>query len=325
MSDWFSTTSLASGRGGALGAERQDQFEDGEVLDAVGGRRQPIEDGVGPPPGAHVASAPARLRRILRRPAQQPGDRRRVAHLDDAFQQRHEVLAERAVPGDVRPHEGRVALVAALIAADEPAVVGGVRLDHPEPRMVRGDVLVGVRAPLLVGAADEVDAQPGQDVRRIVQRLRQILEAAPDQHVERSRIGGPRRARRSSATPRSSGGRRHTAPLRSRPASSSRGAPPASDSDPSDCAGSGSPARNGRSPRGCGWRAPARTATRPGLPGRTRRRRAAGGPSTADRRDPFRRCRSRPGRDGARRRAHPGGPVPARSRGRTPAHTPRQR
>ena len=30
-----------------LGAQRQDQFEDGEVLDAVGGRRQPIEAAYG--------------------------------------------------------------------------------------------------------------------------------------------------------------------------------------------------------------------------------------------------------------------------------------
>ena len=58
--------------------------------------------------------------------------------------------------------------------------------------MVRDDVLVGVGAPLLVGAADEVDAQLRQDVGRVVQRLRQVLEPAPDQHVERPRIGGPR-------------------------------------------------------------------------------------------------------------------------------------
>ena len=173
-------------------AERQDQLEDREVLDAIGGRGEPLEGDERPFPGAHVAPAPTGLRRILGSAAQQPGDRRRVAHLDDAAQQRDEVVAERAMAGDVRLHEAGVAPIVRLIAADEPPVVGGVGLDHPERRMVRDDVLVGVRAPFLVGSADEVHAQLRQDVGRVVQRLRQVLETTPDEQVERARIGGPR-------------------------------------------------------------------------------------------------------------------------------------
>ena len=52
------------------------------------------------------------------------------------------------------------------------------------------DVVVGIDAPHLVRTADEVDAQLGQDVRRIVQRLRQVVDAAPHQDIQRSRILG---------------------------------------------------------------------------------------------------------------------------------------
>ncbi len=174
--------------------------------------------------------------------------------------------------------------------------------------MVGGDVLVGVRAPLLVRAADEVDAQLGQDVRRVVQRLRQILEAAPDQQVERPRIGGPGAlddpARALGRLPHAGVGRHlGLALLGDRPQ---------------------------RIGRRIAIRVPAqvrvvarvlvdhledvvlaarvRTATRPAPRGRRRRRRAAGAPSTADRRDRCRRCRSRSARDAGRRRARPGAP-----------------
>ena len=162
------------------------------MLDAIGRRGEPLEGDERPLPGAHVTSAPARLRRILGSTAQQPGDRRRIAHLDDAAQQGDEVVAQGAAARHMGLHEAGVAPVARLIAADEPPLVGGVGFDHPERRMVRDDVLVGVRAPLLVGAADEVHAQLRQDVRRVVQRLRQVLDTTPDEQVERAGIGNPR-------------------------------------------------------------------------------------------------------------------------------------
>ena len=58
--------------------------------------------------------------------------------------------------------------------------------------MVLLDVVVGIHAPLLVRAADEIDPQLRQNVRRVVQRLREILDAAPDQHMQRPRIVAPR-------------------------------------------------------------------------------------------------------------------------------------
>ena len=54
------------------------------------------------------------------------------------------------------------------------------------------DVVVGVDAPHLVRPADEVDAELRQDVGRVVQRLGEIVDAAPDEHLERARIGAPR-------------------------------------------------------------------------------------------------------------------------------------
>jgi hypothetical protein len=41
---------------------------------------------------------------------------------------------------------------------------------------------------ILFRATDEVDAELRQDVGRIVQRLRQVVDAAPDEHPERARI-----------------------------------------------------------------------------------------------------------------------------------------
>ena len=85
-------------------------------------------------------------------------------------------------------HEFLVAPFALLIAAGEPAAIGGVRFDHPELGMVLLDVVVGVHAPLLVRAADEIDAQLWQNVRRIVQRLGEVFNAAPDEDVQRARV-----------------------------------------------------------------------------------------------------------------------------------------
>ena len=90
--------------------------------------------------------------------------------------------------------EGRVAPLARLIASGEPAAVGGVGLDDPEFRMVTLDVIVSVDAPHFVGSADKIYAELRPDVRRVVQRLREILDAAPHEHMERSRIGAPRTA-----------------------------------------------------------------------------------------------------------------------------------
>ena len=104
----------------------------------------------------------------------------------------HKEISERAVPGDVRGHELFVAPFALLVAADEPAAIGGVRFDHPELRMVLLDVVVGIHAPLLVRTADEIDPQLRQNVRRVVQRLRQVLDAAPDQNMQWPRIVAPR-------------------------------------------------------------------------------------------------------------------------------------
>ena len=94
--------------------------------------------------------------------------------------------------GDVRRDERRVAPLARLVAAREPAAIGRVRLDDPERRMMLLDVVVGVDAPHLVRPADEVDAELRQDVGRVVQRLREIVDAAPHQDVERPRVGAPR-------------------------------------------------------------------------------------------------------------------------------------
>src|SRR5690606_31811071 len=44
--------------------------------------------------------------------------------------------------------------------------------------------MIRIDTPLLVGSADEVDPQPGQDIGRVVERLREVLDAAPDQNVQ---------------------------------------------------------------------------------------------------------------------------------------------
>ena len=54
--------------------------------------------------------------------------------------------------------------------------------------MVRFEVVVRVDTPHLVGAADEVDAQFRLDVRRVVRRLREVVDATPHQHPERARV-----------------------------------------------------------------------------------------------------------------------------------------
>ena len=106
----------------------------------------------------------------------------------------HEEISQSTVPGDVLGHESIVAPLALLVAADEPAAIGGIRFDHPELRMVLLDVVVGIHAPLLVRTADPIDPQLRQDVRRVVQRLGKILDAAPDQNMQWSRIVAPHTA-----------------------------------------------------------------------------------------------------------------------------------
>ena len=108
------------------------------------------------------------------------------------FELGREEIAERAAARDVRRHERRVAPLARLVAADEPAAIGRVRLDDPQLGVVLLDVVVGVDAPHLVRPADEVDAELRQDVGRIVQRLGEVVDAAPDEHIERPRIVAPR-------------------------------------------------------------------------------------------------------------------------------------
>ena len=49
-------------------------------------------------------------------------------------------------------------------------------------------VVVGVDAPHLVRPADEVDAELRQDVGGVVQRLGEVLDAPPDQDVQRPRV-----------------------------------------------------------------------------------------------------------------------------------------
>ena len=84
-----------------------------------------------------------------------------------------------------------IAPFALLVAANEPAPVGRVRLDDPKFRVPAGDVLIRIRTPLFVRPADEIDAQFRQDVRSVMQRLREILDAAPNEKMQRSRIIPP--------------------------------------------------------------------------------------------------------------------------------------
>src|SRR5215471_5091775 len=77
-----------------------------------------------------------------------------------------------------------VAPLACLITADEPAPVRGVRLDDPELWMMFLDVVVGIHAPHLVRSADEIDAELRKDCGRVMQCLRQIIDAAPYQEAK---------------------------------------------------------------------------------------------------------------------------------------------
>jgi hypothetical protein len=89
---------------------------------------------------------------------------------------------------DVSAHEFLVGPFALLVAADKPAAISRVGLDDPELRMMGGDVLIGVGRPLLVRAADVIDPQLRQNIRRVVQRLRKIFHATPDEHMQRPGI-----------------------------------------------------------------------------------------------------------------------------------------
>ena len=101
---------------------------------------------------------------------------------------------------DVRSHERGIAEVSVLVAAAEPARIRGVGLDHPQVRVRAADVVVGRRRPFLVRAADEIHPELAGDVRRIMQRLRQVVDPAPDENPQRARVGtfraldDPRRA-----------------------------------------------------------------------------------------------------------------------------------
>src|SRR5262249_7364258 len=75
--------------------------------------------------------------------------------------------------------------LATLIATDKPAAISGVSLNDPEPRVVFLDVVVSAGAPHFVRAANEINAEPISDVRRVVQRLSQIVDATPDQDIQR--------------------------------------------------------------------------------------------------------------------------------------------
>jgi hypothetical protein len=169
----------------------QDELEDAELLHPIRGRGQPIEPGERAVPRAHVATTPSRPRRVVRLALQQPGDGRRIAHLHRPAELTGEEAAERPAAAHVCRDERLVAPRAGLIAADEPAAVGGVGLDDPQVGMVIDEVLIGVGAPFLVRAADPVDPQHRPDVGRVVEGLREILEAAPDEHVERACVGPP--------------------------------------------------------------------------------------------------------------------------------------
>ena len=81
-------------RSRGLWAHRQREFEDTEQFDLVSPRGDAIKRGRRPGPGAHVAAAPARLRRILGHPVQQAGDRGCVPHLDRALELRGEVVTK---------------------------------------------------------------------------------------------------------------------------------------------------------------------------------------------------------------------------------------
>jgi hypothetical protein len=171
--------------------ERQGQLENAKLLDSVLRAGEPSEPRVGPLPGPDEAPAPTPLRRVFGRPVQQVADGGRVSHLEGAVELRREEIAQAAVTRDMRGDERLVAPLTRLVAADEPAAVGGVGLDDPQPRMVGRDVLIGVDAPLLVRPADEVDAELRQDVGRIVQRLGEIVDPAPHQDPQRPPIVTP--------------------------------------------------------------------------------------------------------------------------------------
>jgi len=75
-----------------------------QKLDAIALCRDPLEAGIGSLPRPHEPSAPARLRRVIRRALEQPGDRRCVTHLDIVLLADKEIT-ECLVVGDVLFHE----------------------------------------------------------------------------------------------------------------------------------------------------------------------------------------------------------------------------
>ena len=182
------------GFGGRAVAERQREFEYAKLFNRVVDCGEPVEDFVGAIPRANELPTPAGEGRILGLAVKQPADGGRIAHLErragDGLKADilREKLPERAVAGDVGGDKGVVAAIAALVAAGEPSPVGFVGLDYPEAAVARRDIVVGVHAPFQVRSADEINAQLGQDVGRVVERLSEILDAAPHKHVKRSGV-----------------------------------------------------------------------------------------------------------------------------------------
>ena len=170
------------GAGGAV-----HQLHDGKGFHHVGGGRWRGIGHARPVPGAHEVSAPAVGGRVVGRGAEQVGEGGRVAHLD-VRPDRGEIIAKRPGALDVAVDEAGIAQIAGLVAAQEPAAIGGVVLDDPQVRVGTLQVVVGVGRPFFVGATDHVHAQLALDGRIVVQRLRQVLEAAPQQHPQRTRI-----------------------------------------------------------------------------------------------------------------------------------------
>ena len=162
------------------------------------------------------------------------------------------------------------------------------------------DVVVGVDAPHLVRPADEVDAELRQDVGRVVQRLGEVVDSAPDEHPQRARIVAPRGADdpvRSFRRASNAGARRGS----SAPCFVMRAARREAGSGRSRSSGSDSRPRSGRSPEGCARGGPDRTGMRSAPPRRTCRRTRGSAPSTESRLGRCRRCRWRRSRGGAAR------------------------
>ena len=155
----------------------------------IGGGGQPREDRLAPGPESDESAAPTGLGRVGGVAVEQVSDRGTVAHFDGGLEDGGEVVAEGAASGGVGFGECAVTPFADLVAADEPPAVSGIVLDHPERGVVFMNVVVGVHAPHLVGAADEVDAEFGEDIGGVVQGLGKIFEAAPDENIEGAGIG----------------------------------------------------------------------------------------------------------------------------------------